>query len=101
MKRVRKKQHSTKGRAMTTVAFLSNPMAPPTDRFFVPAGPSETVVVIRHTYDCFEVVAYGFWGQICRHRMYSYGKSRRVWAIEQAQQWADEMGLWFGGVIVD
>jgi hypothetical protein len=86
---------------MATFAFLSNPMAPPTDRFFVPAGPSESVVVIRHTYDSFEVVAYGFWGQVCRRRMFMHGKHRRAWALTQARLWADSMGLWFDGTIVD
>lgn len=86
---------------MATYAILSHPDTLPTDRFFVPAGPTQSVAIIRHTYDCFEVVAYGLWGQVCRHRMFSYGRNRKAWAIEQAQRWADGLGLWFDGTIAD
>jgi hypothetical protein len=87
----------------TTIAILTHPDTPPADRLFVPAGPTQSVEVIRHTYDCFEVVAYGLWGQVCRRRWYSFGSChrRRAWAIEQAEQWARDLYLWFDGRIID
>ena len=85
----------------TTFAILTHPNTPPTDRFFVPAGPTRTVEIYRHTHDCFEVVAYGMWGQVCRRRMFALGRNRRAWAIEQAERWARDLYLWFDGRITD
>lgn len=61
--------------------------------------PTNCVEVVRHTYDCFEVVAYDLFGRIVRHRMYVAGKKRRQWAIQQATEWADQLGLWWDGKI--
>lgn len=64
---------------------------------------TDRVEVIRHTYDCFEVVAHGIYGNIVGHRMYCFGSAanRRQWAIEQAEQWADKFYLYFSGEIIN
>lgn len=63
------------------------------------AAPNQTVEVIRHTYDSFEVVAYDPWGRILRHRMFIFGAKRREWAIEQANRWAEEFYLKYYGEV--
>jgi hypothetical protein len=56
---------------------------------------SNVVEIIRHTYECYEVVAYGLFGQIIARRMYSRGSKRRQWAFEQAERWAETHYLYF------
>lgn len=80
--------------------IAAHPDTPPTDPFFVPAGPSNTVRMIRHTYDVMEVVAYGLWGQVCRHRMYTCGTNRKQWAIQQAGMWAEQLELYLEPAII-
>ena len=57
------------------------------------------VEVVRHTYDCFEVVAFDLFGRELGHRMFAYGKHRRRFAIEQAESYAERFGLYFSGTI--
>ena len=52
--------------------------------------PNQKVEIVRHTYDCFEVVAYGLFGEVLRRRMYAYGRNRKAWAFEQAERWAND-----------
>lgn len=66
---------------------------------FTPSIRTSTVEIVRHTYDCFEVTAYGLHGQILRQRMISYGRKRREWAVQQAEAWAERYYLQFDGVI--
>lgn len=63
-------------------------------------APNNTVEIVRHTYDCYEVTAYDLFGKAIRRRMYSYGAKRKEWAIEQAQQWADRFYLWFDPTVI-
>lgn len=61
----------------------------------------DCVEIVRHTYDVFELTAYDFLGRTIRHRMIEAGspQNRRKWAIQQAEQWAETLGLWFDGKI--
>jgi len=58
--------------------------------------PCNEVQVIRHTYDCFEVVAYDLWGRLLRQRMYGYGSKRKQWAYRQADEWSERFYLRIG-----
>jgi|AntRauTorcE11897_2_1112592.scaffolds.fasta_scaffold35744_2 hypothetical protein len=64
----------------------------PTDSFAI--VPTDKVEIVRHTYDCYEVTAYDVFGRVVGHRMFSYGRRRREWAIQQAESWADRFMLW-------
>lgn len=59
----------------------------------------QTVEIVRHTYDEFEVTAYDLFGRVIGKRWYRYGRNRRQWAIEQARQWAQRFYLSFDGTI--
>lgn len=89
---------------MTIIDFLADFPSPtrlPADPWFVAQGPYDCVRVIRHTYDCFEVEAFGLYGQRFRRRMFCYGSRahRRAWAMEQARQWAKSFSLWLDETI--
>ena len=58
---------------------------------------SMPVQQVRVTMDgpVYDVRAYDMFGQLVRHRRYSYGSRRREWANEQARQWAKRYYLYF------
>ena len=56
---------------------------------------ANTIQLIRHTYDCFEVVAFDLMGRKVGHRMYSHGRNRKTWAIRQAELWSEKFYIPF------
>lgn len=66
---------------------------------FTPCVQSSTVEIVRHTYDCYEVTAFGLHGQVLRRRAFTYGRKRKLWAMQQAEAWAEQFYLRFDRVI--
>lgn len=55
--------------------------------------PIQTVQIVRHTYDAYEVTAFDVFGRIVGHRMFAHGRNRKLWAMQQAESWADRFYL--------